>query len=137
MDKIKEFVIENRFVLFISVLLLLLICWVYHDFHRNDGINHNTDTDMADLDRRMQSIESRLNSLSDRIDKAQETISGTLERVERSRENAEKVAGGINAIETRLDSAIQRSGRIQNIIDKIEEGYRQGKTSSSPTNLAK
>lgn len=130
MERIKNFFRENTVL---CVVVLCVLCgfagWLYADIHRNDGIHNNTDERLADIDRRMQSIEKGLDGLQKRIDENQKTISGTLERIERSRNNAQEIVGGLGTIEDRIDSAIQRTDRIEDIIGKTEERYRQGKTS--------
>lgn len=124
MDKIKEFIAENRLALLLGLLLLLLICWLHADQHRNDGIHHDTDTTVADIDKRIQSIEGRLDSMQTRLDENQKAVSRIAEGIGRSREKAEIVAGGIDQAEGRLDDAIQRSERIEDIIREIEKANR-------------
>ena len=124
MDKIKEFIAENRLAIFIGILLLLLICWLHADQHRNDGIHHDTDSTVADIDKRIQSIEGRLDSMQTRLDENQKAVSRIAEGIGRSREKAEIVAGGIDQAEGRLDSAIKRSERIEDLIREIEKANR-------------
>lgn len=124
MDRIKEFLAENRLALLVGILLLILICWLHADQHRNDGIYNNTDSTMADIDKRVQNIEGRLDSMSHRLDENQKAVSRIAERIGRSRENAEIVAGGLDQAEGRLDSAIQRSQRIEDLIREIEKANR-------------
>ena len=75
---------------------------------------------MAELEKRINSVESRLNNLSERITNAEKTVSGITERVNASTGYAHQIADGIDGIEKRIDDAIQRSGRIQNLITDIE-----------------
>ena len=124
MEQIKNFIAENRLALFIGILLLVLICWLHADQHRNDGIHHDTDSTMADIDKRVQSIEGRLDSMQTRLDENQKAVSRIAEGIGRSREKAEIVAGGIDQAEGRLDSAIQRSERIEDLIREIEKANR-------------
>ena len=124
MEKIKEFIAENLPAILIGLCLLLLICWLHADQHRNDGIRDNTDSTMADIDKRVQSIEGRLDSMQDRLDENQKAVSRIAEGIGRSREKAEIVAGGIDQAEGRLDSAIQRSERIEDLIREIEKANR-------------
>ena len=123
-DKIKEFIAENRLALLLGLLLLLLICWLHADQHRNDGIHHDTDSTVADIDKRIQSIEGRLDSMQTRLDENQKAVSRIAEGIGRSREKAEIVAGGIDQAEGRLDSAIKRSERIEDLIRDIEKANR-------------
>ena len=124
MYKIKEFIAENRLALLLGLLLLLLICWLHADQHRNDGIRDNTDSTVADIDKRIQSIEGRLDSMQTRLDENQKAVSRIAEGIGRSREKAEIVAGGIDQAEGRLDSAIKRSERIEDLIREIEKANR-------------
>ena len=124
MEQIKSFIAENRLALFIGILLLILICWLHADNKRNDGIHQDTDSTVADIDKRIQSIEGRLDSMSQRLDENQKAVSRIAEGIGRSREKAEIVAGGIDQAEGRLDSAIQRSERIEDIIREIEKANR-------------
>ena len=124
MEKIKGFLAENRLILFIGILLLLLICWLHADSHRNDGIHQDTDSTVADIDKRIQSIEGRLDSMQTRLDENQKAVSRIADGIGKSREKAEIVAGGIDQAEGRLDSAIQRSQRIEELIREIEKANR-------------
>ena len=124
MEQIKEFIAENRLALFIGILLLLLICWLHHDNHRNDGISHDTDSTMADLEKRIDRIEQRVDSVSARLDQAEKTNTELGGRIESSTAIAKEVATGIDGLQDRLDDAVQRSGRIANIIADIEAKNR-------------
>ena len=84
MEKIKDFVAENRLALFIGILLLVLICWLHHDNHRNDTDYHNTDTTVADIDKRISSIEQRLDGMSERIEQTQKAVTGISQRISTS-----------------------------------------------------
>ena len=108
----------------IGVVVLALFGWLYHDIHRNDGINHDTDGTVADIDKRIQSIEGRLDSMQTRLDENQKAVNRIAEGIGRSREKAEIVAGGIDKAEGRLDSAIQRSQRIEDLIREIEKANK-------------
>ena len=123
-DKIKEFIAENRLALLLGLLLLILICWLHADNHRNDGIHQDTDSTVADIDKRIQSIEGRLDSMQTRLDENQKAVSRIAEGIGRSREKAEIVAGGIDQAEGRLDDAIKRSERIEDLIRDIEKANR-------------
>ena len=73
MEKIKEFLAENRLAILIGLCLLLLICWLHHDANRNKPVYNDTDTTVADLEKRIESIEHRVDSVSARLDKAEKT----------------------------------------------------------------
>ena len=124
MEQIKSFIAENRLALLLGLLLLLLICWLHADNHRNDGIHQDTDSTVADIDKRIQSIEGRLDSMQTRLDENQKAVSRIAEGIGRSREKAEIVAGGIDQAEGRLDDAIARTERIKGIIADIEKANR-------------
>ena len=116
---------DNKFLVGILVLgLVCVIAWFCHDLARNKPTYNNTDSTMADIDKRMQNIEGRLDSMSHRLDENQKAVNRIAEGIGRSRENAEIVAGGIDQAEGRLDSAIQRSQRIEELIREIEKANK-------------
>ena len=55
-----------------------------------------------------------------RLDESQKTLNGISERVEHNTNLANEIAGGIGSAEKRLDDALQRSGRIENLIQDIK-----------------
>ena len=120
MEKIKEFLAENRLILVIGLCLLLLICWLHHDARRNEPIYNDTNGSLERIEKRLDDIGQRVDILQKRNEQNQKAIERTIITVERGRENAEIVAGGISEAERRLDSAIQASGRIKNRIEDIE-----------------
>lgn len=120
MEKIKEFLAENRLAILIGLLLLLLICWLHHDANRNKPIYNDTDGSLERIEKRLDDIGQRVDILQKRNAENKETVIRITETVERSRENAETVTNGIGEAERRLDSAIQASGRIKNRIEDIE-----------------
>lgn len=122
MNEIKD---DNKFLVGILVLgLVCVIAWFCHDLARNKPTYNNTDSTMADIDKRMQNIEGRLDSMSHRLDENQKAVNRIAEGIGRSREKAEIVAGGIDQAEGRLDSAIQRSQRIEDLIREIEKANK-------------
>ena len=122
MNEIKD---DNKFLVGILVLgLVCVIAWFCHDLARNKPTYNNTDSTMADIDKRMQNIEGRLDSMSHRLDENQKAVNRIAEGIGRSREKAEIVAGGIDQAEGRLDSAIQRSQRIEDLIRDIEKANK-------------
>ena len=127
MEKINEFLAENRFAILIGLCLLLLICWLHHDASRNKPIYNDTDKSVERIEERMSAIESRIDTMSDRLEKAEKTVSGTIVTIRDSRENAITVADGISGTESRLDNAVKRSERIQNLISDIETANNKGK----------
>lgn len=122
MNEIKD---DNKFLVGILVLgLVCVIAWFCHDLARNKPIYESTDSTMADIDKRMQNIEGRLDSMQTRLDENQKAVNRIAEGIGRSREKAEIVAGGIDQAEGRLDSAIQRSQRIEDLIREIEKANK-------------
>ena len=120
MEKIKEFIADNYIVFVIGLLLLLLIYWLHHDANRNKPIYNNTDKSMERIEERMSAIESRLATMQSRLEQTQNTVNTISARIERSTSLANEVAGGLDGAEKRLDDAIQRSGRIENLIKDVE-----------------
>ena len=129
-QEIKEFYEENKSYT-IAFIVLAIVClagvWLVHDHTSNEPVYNDTDRTMDELEKRLDNIESRVTIMQGRLDETQKTVTGISKRVERSRENAQTVAAGIGTAETRLDEAIQRSGRIQNLIDEIERANQKGK----------
>lgn len=123
-----------------AFIIVTIIClagvWLVYDHYRNEPIYNDTDSNVAELENRVSELAGRIDSLQNRLEQTQKTIDGISERIERSRENAEIVAGGIDGAEKRIDSAIQRSGRIANILADIERENRKGTQGSQATNMA-
>ena len=125
----RQFFEENKdFIIpFIVVAVFCILgVWVCHDTFRNEPLYNDTNDTMGRIDERLSAIESRIDTMQSRLDKAQETVSGTIVTIREGRANAEAVADGISGVEERLDSAIQRSGRITNLIADIEAKHRKG-----------
>ena len=120
MEKIKEFLAENRLILAIGFCLLLLICWLHHDANRNEPVYNDTDKSMERIEERMSAIESRLDTMSDRLTETQKTVERVGIGISRSAGYAIEIDEGIGRTESRLDNAIKRSERIQNLISDIE-----------------
>ena len=127
MERINEFLAENRITFLVGILLLVLVCWLHKDNRRNDGVYNDTNSTVERIEERMSNIEQRIDTMSDRLEKAEKTVSGTIVTIRDSRENAVTVADGISGTEARLNDAVQRSGRIQNIIADIETANHKGK----------
>lgn len=98
--------------------------WLVHDHYRNEPIYNNTDNTMADVNKRIESIEQRIDRIQERNSAIEKTVNGISATVNAGRENAVTVADGIGRAEERLDSIIQRQGRIENIIADIENANR-------------
>ena len=125
MDEWKKQVNSRPYYVGILIVLVLFVfAWICYDHHRNKPIYESTDSTMADIDKRMQNIEGKLDSMSHRLDENQKAVNRIAEGIGRSREKAEIVAGGIDQAEGRLDSAIQRSQRIEDLIREIEKANK-------------
>ena len=125
MEKIKEFVAENRLILVIGLCLLLLICWLHHDANRNKPVYNDTDRNLERIKERMSAIESRLDTMSDRLTETQKTVERVGIGISRSTGYAIEIDEGIGRTESRLDNAVKRSERIQNLISDIETANQQ------------
>ena len=124
MERINEFLAENRITFLVGILLLVLVIWLHKDNRRNDGVYNDTNSTVERIEERMSNIEQRIDTMSDRLEKAEKTVSGTIVTIRDSRENAVTVSDGISGTEARLNDAVQRSGRIANIIADIEAKNR-------------
>ncbi|MBO6101201.1 MAG: DNA repair protein RecN, partial [Spirochaetaceae bacterium] len=80
----------------------------------------NTDATVAELEDRIQSLESRIATMQKRLDETEKTVNGIAVGITRSTGYAIEIAEGIEGAEKRLDAAVERSGRIQSLIDEIE-----------------
>ena len=124
MEQIKSFIAENRLALLLGLLLLLLICWLHHDARRNEPIYNDTDTNVADLEKRIQSAEQRIDGMSKRIEQNQKTIESVERGISTSTGLAIEIEEGTGRAEDRLESAIARTERIKGIIADIEKANR-------------
>jgi septal ring factor EnvC (AmiA/AmiB activator) len=126
-ERINEFLAENRVAFLVGFLLLVLVCWLHKDNRRNEPVYEDTNATVGRIEERIGNIEQRIDSLQNRVDKAEKTVSGTIVTIRESRENAVTVADGISEAERRLDAIIQRQGRIENILADIETANRSRK----------
>ena len=127
MEKIKEFIAENRLILVTGFCLLLLIGWLHHDANRNKPVYNDTDKSVERIEERMSAIESRLDTMSNRLKETQKTVERVGIGISRSTGYAIEIDEGIGRTESRLDNAIKRSERIQNLISDIEKSDRERK----------
>ena len=125
MEKIKELLAENRLIIFVGLCLLLLICWLHHDANRNKPVYNDTDKSVERIEERMSAIESRLDTMSDRLTETQKTVERVGIGISRSTGYAIEIDEGIGRTESRLDNAVKRSERIQNLISDIETANQQ------------
>lgn len=122
MNEIKD---DNKFLVGILVLgLVCVIAWFCHDLARNKPTYNNTDSTVADIDKRIQSAEQRIESMQRRIEQNQKTIESVERGISTSTGLAIEIEEGTGRAEDRLDSAIARTERIKGIIADIEKANR-------------
>ena len=111
---------------FLGIIIVLVV--IYCIMSRTGDNPGKTDNDISgsiqQLENRIDSLESRITSLSKRIDHAEKTLTGISDRIEHSQSLASEIAGGIDSLQNRIDRAVQRGGRIQNILEDIERQNR-------------
>ena len=126
-QEIKGFYEENKSYC-ITFIIILVICiaglWLVHDHSRNEPVYNDTNNTVEQLKNRVQSLESRLGTMQDRIEQNQKTIESVGRRISTSTGLAIEITESTGRAEERLNSAIQRSGRIENIISDIENANR-------------
>jgi len=125
--EIKELYEKNKnycIGFLVVVFIILAGIWLVRDSHRNDTEYHHTDNTVEQLEKRIQSVESRLGAMQDRIEQTQKTVESVGRRISTSTGLAVEINEGTGRAEERLNSAIQRSGRIENIIADIERSNR-------------
>ncbi|MBR0294235.1 MAG: hypothetical protein IJQ91_07480 [Acidaminococcaceae bacterium] len=137
MDKIKEFIADNHLALLIGILLLVLICWLHADRHRNDPVYNDTNATVERLEKRINAVESGLDRMQKRHDEAQKTVESVGRGITTSTGLAIEINENAERTEERLNSAIERSQRIEKLISDIEKSNRKGAPGASPASLAK
>ena len=121
MDEWQKQVDRRPYYVGIAVIIVLaLFSWLRYDTNRNKPVYNDTNGTVERLENRISGIEQRLDTMSKRFDQAEKTINDIGGRINTSTVIAKEVATGIDGLQNRLDSAIQRSGRIANIIAEIE-----------------
>lgn len=119
MEKINDFLQKNK--LFFVVLVVIFVCvWLYRDSHRNDRIHNDTESTVNAIGERINSAGERVNSAKESVSEAQEAVSTATERVTAGAELATEIADAVTECERRADEALQRNGRIKNIIAEIK-----------------
>ena len=104
----------------IVLVVLVLFSWLHYDTNRNKPVYNDTNATMERIEKRISGIEQRIDTMSRRFAETEKTIGELGGRIESSTTLAKEVGNGIDGLQDRLDSAIQRSGRIANIIADIE-----------------
>ena len=121
MDEWQKQVDRRPYYVGIAVIIVLaLFSWLHYDTNRNKPVYTDTNATVERIENRISGIESRLDTMSKRFDQAEKTINDLGGRIKSSTVIAKEVATGIDGLQDRLDSAVQRSGRIANIIADIE-----------------
>ena len=109
---------------FLIIVIVLVAVWCIMSRTDPGKTDNDISGSVAELENRIDSLESRVTSLSKRIDHAEKTLTGISDRIDASQEYAGQIATGIDSLQNRIDHAVQRSGRIQNIIEEIERTNR-------------
>ena len=104
----------------IVLIVLVLFSWLHYDTNRNKPVYTDTNATMERIEKRISGIEQRIDTMSRRFAETEKTIGELGGRIESSTVIAKEVATGIDGLQNRLDDAVQRSGRIKNIITDIE-----------------
>ena len=121
MDEWQKQVDRRPYYVGIFIIIVLLVFgWLHYDTNRNKPVYTDTNATVERIEKRISGIEQRLDTMSKRFDQAEKTINDLGGRIESSTVIAKEVATGIDGLQNRLDDAVQRSGRIKNIITDIE-----------------
>ena len=119
----RRFYEENKnYCIAFAVVVVLCIAgiWMVHDYYRSESIYEDTNVILDGIDKRIKNAGKRIDSVTESVGKAEKTVTDAVGRIERSQESAGKIASGIDECESRLDSVIQRQGRITNLVTEIE-----------------
>ena len=125
--EIKDVYEKNKkYCIIVAVIVLLLVTgyWLYRDAHRNDTINNNTDATVEQLEKRIDAVESGLDRVQKRNDEAKKTVESAGRGISTSTGLTYQIIEDAGRAEKRLDSAIERSVRIEGIIREIENSNR-------------
>ena len=115
---------QKMAVSFLIIIIVLVAVWCIMSRTDPGKTDNDISGSVAELENRIDSLESRLTSLSKRIDHAEKTLTGISDRIDASQEYAGQIATGIDSLQNRIDRAVQRCGRIQNILEDIERQNR-------------
>ena len=108
----------------LGIVIVLVAVWLFMSRTDPGKTDNDISGSVAELENRIDSLESRVTSLSERIDHAEKTLTGISDRIDASQEYAGQIATGIDSLQNRIDRAVQRGGRIQNILEEIERTNR-------------
>ena len=115
---------QKMAVSFLIIIIVLVAVWCIMSRTDPGKTDNDISGSVAELENRIDKLESRVTSLSERIDHAEETLKGVNAGIEHSQSLASEIAGGIDSLQNRIDHAVQRGGRIQNILEDIERQNR-------------
>ena len=115
---------QKMAVSFLIIIIVLVAVWCIMSRTDPGKTDNDISGSVAELENRIDSLESRVTSLSKRIDHAEEALKGVNAGIEHSQSLASEIAGGIDSLQNRIDRAVQRGGRIQNILEEIERTNR-------------
>ena len=125
MDEWKKQVNSRPYYVGILVVLVLfLFAWICYDHYRNKPIYESTDVILDTIEVRVDDAGKRTDAIKDRVGKAEESVKQSANKIAGSREDADAIANGLAGCEARVDSIIQRHGRIKNIITDIENANK-------------
>ena len=125
MDEWKKQVNSRPYYVGILIVLVLFVfAWVCYDHHRNEQIYESTDVILDTIEVRVDDAGKRTDAIKDRVGKAEESVKQSANKIAGSRKDAETIANGLAGCEARVDSIIQRHGRIKNIITDIENANK-------------
>ena len=123
--EIKEFYEENKSYCIATLVVMVIAlagAWLVHDYARNEPVYQNTNSTVADLNKRISDLEQRIATMQSRLAETQKTVDTIGRRISTSTGLAVEINEGLGAAEQRLDAAIQRGQRIENLIREIEAG---------------
>ena len=106
------------------VLVLFLFAWICYDHHRNKPIYESADVILDTIEVRVDDAGKRTDAIKDRVGKVEESVKQSANQIAGSRKDADTIANGLAGCEARVDSIIQRHGRIKNIITDIENANK-------------
>ena len=125
MDEWKKQVNSRPYYVGILVVLVLfLFAWICYDHYRNKPIYESTDVILDTIEVRVDDAGKRTDAIKDRVGKAEESVKQSANKIAGSRKDADAIAEGLAGCEARVDSIIQRHGRIKNIITDIENANK-------------
>lgn len=135
MGKLYETLSKNR-IYIVAVVVALVCAWVCYDARRNDRVYNNTEATINDVGKRINSAGERAVSAQKSVTEAEKAVERATERIEAGAERADEIERGLAECENRIDSAIQRNGRIRNIITEIKRTSKERESDTTPSNMA-